>query len=167
MGIDARLHVVGEVGIWHRRIAELRFICLRKSDALADFPAWTLRRPDDGHGTMVLLHNHLDALLDLGQHGMDIAGEFGFRNVNRRHLFDDTVSSLSPAWAGGRQAATLEVGKLPTAPCGAYWIDLAYIVEPAPLQAYGGAGAGAAVVDPALHNRPAPSYPFITVRPDG
>ena len=68
---------------------------LRQSDALADFPARTLRRLDDGHRTMVLLHDHLDAFLDLGQHAVDIAGEFGFCNADRYHCFDHSVYSLS------------------------------------------------------------------------
>jgi hypothetical protein len=35
-----------------------------------------------------LLHDHLAAFLDLGRHGVDIAGESGFCNADRRHLFD-------------------------------------------------------------------------------
>ena len=38
VGIDSRLHVLGEVGVGHRRVAELRFTRLRQRDALADFP---------------------------------------------------------------------------------------------------------------------------------
>lgn len=78
MGIDGRLQVLGEVGIGHRRVAQFLLVCLRECDALADLPPGALRRSDDGYGTMVLLHDHLDAFLDLGQHGVDIAGEFSF-----------------------------------------------------------------------------------------
>ncbi len=46
---------------------------------------------------MVLLDNHLDAFLDLGQYGVDVASEFGFCNADRRHVFDDSVSHLSDA----------------------------------------------------------------------
>src|ERR1019366_9886649 len=70
VGIDGRLHVSGEVGIGHRNVAQLLFMRPRQCDALADFPARTLRRLDDGHGTMVLLHDHLDAFLDLGEHSI-------------------------------------------------------------------------------------------------
>src|SRR5271157_6455948 len=52
VGIDGRLHVLGEVGIGHRCVAQLLFMRLRQRDALADFPARTLRRFDDGHRTM-------------------------------------------------------------------------------------------------------------------
>src|ERR1017187_848185 len=69
VGIDGRLHILGKVGIERRRVAKLLFIRLRQSDALADFPARTLRRLDDGHGAMVLLHDHLGALLDLSPFG--------------------------------------------------------------------------------------------------
>src|SRR5450432_3043367 len=96
VGINGRLHVLGEVGIGHRRVAELLFIRLHQRDALTDFPAWSLRRLDDGHRTMVLLHDHLDAFLDLGQYGVNIAGEFGFGNADRGHVFDRSVSS---SWA--------------------------------------------------------------------
>jgi len=42
-----------------------------------------VRRFNDGHRAMILLHDHLDALLDLRQHGMYIAREFGFCNMDR------------------------------------------------------------------------------------
>jgi hypothetical protein len=73
MGIDSRLHVLGEVGIGHRRVAQFLFMRLRQCDALTDFPPWTLRRFDDGYGTMVLFHDHLDAFPNLSQHGVYIA----------------------------------------------------------------------------------------------
>src|ERR1039458_4070327 len=69
VGIDGRLHILGKVGIERRRVAKLLFIRLRQSDALADFPARTLRRLDDGQGAMVLLRDHLGALLDLSPFG--------------------------------------------------------------------------------------------------
>jgi hypothetical protein len=34
----------------------------------------------NSHRTMVLLHHHLKAFRNLGQHGMDVAREFGFCN---------------------------------------------------------------------------------------
>jgi hypothetical protein len=34
-------------------------------------------------------------VLDPDQHSMDIAGEFGFRNAERRHILDDSVSFCS------------------------------------------------------------------------
>ena len=41
---------------------------------------------------MVLLHDHLNAFLDLGQDGVDIAGKFGFRDADRRH--DSMIARL-------------------------------------------------------------------------
>jgi hypothetical protein len=76
--LDSRLHIFREVGIGHRRVAEPLFIRLRQSDAFADLPARTLRRPDNRHGLVVMFHNHLDTVLDPDQHSMDIAGEFGW-----------------------------------------------------------------------------------------
>jgi len=34
---------------------------------------------------MILLHDHLDSFLDLGQNGMDITGELGLGNAQRPH----------------------------------------------------------------------------------
>src|ERR1017187_726413 len=76
---------------------KLLFIRLRQSDALADFPARTLRRLDDGHGAMVLLHDHLGALLDLCQHGVEYGGRFGFRNASpQQNLWVDSGSGSRP-----------------------------------------------------------------------
>jgi hypothetical protein len=44
---------------------------------------------------MVLLDHDFGALLDLGQHGMDVAGEFSFRNVDGRHRFHDIVYAFA------------------------------------------------------------------------
>jgi hypothetical protein len=49
----------------------------------------------NGHSTMILLHDHFDAFLNLLQHGVDIASEFGFSTADGRHLFDHNVSSRS------------------------------------------------------------------------
>lgn len=57
---------------------------------LRDHPARGLRGLDDRYGTMVLFHDHLDALLDLGQHGVEVAREFGFTDSDDPHVFDDT-----------------------------------------------------------------------------
>jgi hypothetical protein len=38
---------------------------------------------DHSHRAMILLHDHLDAFLDLGQNAMDITGEFGLGNAQR------------------------------------------------------------------------------------
>jgi|HubBroStandDraft_1064217.scaffolds.fasta_scaffold1162291_1 hypothetical protein len=47
-------------------------------------------------GAMVLLHDHLNAFLDLGQHAVNIPGEFGFCDSDRRH--DSTIArSLAAA----------------------------------------------------------------------
>src|ERR1035437_786042 len=105
--LDSRLHIFREGGIGHWRVAELLFVRLRLSDAFADLPARTLRRPDNRHGLVVMLHDHLDTVLDRDQHRMDVAGEFGFRDADRRHTVDDSVSAgeLSasdwPGAAGG------------------------------------------------------------------
>ena len=34
---------------------------------------------------MILLHDHLDAFLDVGQNGMYVTGEFGLGNAERPH----------------------------------------------------------------------------------
>jgi hypothetical protein len=93
--LDSRLHIFREVGIGHWRVAEFLFIRLRQSDAFAELPARTLRRPDNRHGLVVMLHDHLDTVLDPNQHSMDIAGEFGFCDADRRHILDDSVSSCA------------------------------------------------------------------------
>jgi hypothetical protein len=59
------------------RVAKLLFPCFRQCDTLDDLLAGTLRRIDDGYGAIILLGDYLGALLDLRQHGVDIAGEFG------------------------------------------------------------------------------------------
>lgn len=58
-----------------------------------------MRRFDHCHGTMVLLHNHLYTLLNLDQHGVDVAGKLGFCNAECHLIFDDSVSSASPSSA--------------------------------------------------------------------
>jgi hypothetical protein len=93
--LDSRLHILREVTIGHWRVAEPLFIGLRQSDTFADLASRALRRPDNRHGLVVLFHDHLDTVLDPDQHSMDIAGEFGFRNAERRHILDDSVSFCS------------------------------------------------------------------------
>jgi hypothetical protein len=83
--LHSRLHIFREVGIGHWLVAELLLIRLRQSNALADLPARILWRPDNRHGQVVMLHDHLDTVLDPDQHSMDIAGEFGSRDADRRH----------------------------------------------------------------------------------
>jgi hypothetical protein len=39
---------------------------------------------------MVLFHDHFHALLDLGQHGVEITREFGFADSDHPHVYDDT-----------------------------------------------------------------------------
>ena len=90
--LDSRLHIFREVGIGHRRVAELLFMRLRQSDAFAELPARTLRRPDHRHGLVVMLHDYLDTVLDPDQHSVYIAGEFGFCDADRRHIFDDSAA---------------------------------------------------------------------------
>lgn len=58
-----------------------------------------MRRLDDGHRTMVLLDDHLDALPDLLQNAGEIAGEFCFGDADSRHLFDHSVCHGSPGHA--------------------------------------------------------------------
>jgi hypothetical protein len=98
--LDGRLHIFREVGIGHWRVAEPLFIRLRQSDAFADPPARTLRRPDNRHGLVVMLHNHLDTVLDPDQHSMDIAGEFGLCDADRRHTLHDSVSACELSASG-------------------------------------------------------------------
>ena len=70
---------------------------------LRDHPARRLRGLDDRHRTMVLFHDHLDALLDLGQHGVEITREFGFADSNRTHVYDDT--RYSGPLSSGRESS--------------------------------------------------------------
>jgi hypothetical protein len=55
---------------------------------------------------MVLLHDHLGALLDLGQDGVDIAGELGFRDAERPHSFDHSVYHSSLSGSASASSAT-------------------------------------------------------------
>jgi hypothetical protein len=50
---------------------------------------------------MVLFYDHLDALLDLGQHGVKVAREFGFTDSDDPHVFDDT--RCAGALSSGRE----------------------------------------------------------------
>ena len=68
---------------------------------LRDHPARGLRGLDDRHRTMVLFYDHLDALLDLGQHGVKVAREFGFTDSDDPHVFDDT--RCAGALSSGRE----------------------------------------------------------------
>ena len=88
MGVDSGLHIFGEVAIRHRRVAELPLVCSCQSDAFADPPARTLRRFDNSHRTMVLLHDDLHASLHFLQYGVGIAGECGFCDADRHFVFD-------------------------------------------------------------------------------
>ena len=40
---------------------------------------------------MILPQDRFDAFLDLGQHGMDVTGEFSFCDADLCHRFDDSV----------------------------------------------------------------------------
>src|SRR5258705_34494 len=77
---DDSLQILSEVRIDRNRGVAF----LRLPEDLRDRPPASVRRTDDSHGTMVLLHDHLDAFLDLRQHAMDIAGKFGLRNTDCR-----------------------------------------------------------------------------------
>jgi hypothetical protein len=110
--LDGRLHIFREVGIGHWRVAELLFIRLRQSDAFAELPARTLRRPDNRHGLVVMLDDHLDTVLDSHKHSMDIAGEFGFCDADRRHNYDDSVSAGELSASDWPPAAGDAVGRL-------------------------------------------------------
>lgn len=102
---DDSLQILSEVRIECNRGVAL----LRLPEDFRDRPPASVRRTDDRHGTMILLDDHLDAFLDLGQHGMDVACEFGFRDADRSHRFDHSVysSSLSSTrlQRSGRRAA--------------------------------------------------------------
>lgn len=84
---DNRLQVPSEVRIECDRGVAL----LRVPEDLRDGPSAPVRCANHRRGTMVVLHDHFDAFLDLGQHGVDIAGEFGLRNADRCHRFDHSV----------------------------------------------------------------------------
>jgi len=68
----------------------------RQGDALGQQPALGKRRTDDGYRVMILLDQDFGALPDLGQDGVDVAGEFGFGNAERPHIHDH--SGYSSSW---------------------------------------------------------------------
>ena len=83
MRIDGSLHVAGEVGVRHRRVAEPVFVRLCQRDTFTDLAPRTLRRLDNCHGTMVLLHDHLDTLIpDSGQSAATPDGGMMPRKLN-------------------------------------------------------------------------------------
>ena len=84
---DNRLQVLSEVRIE----CDCGVALLRVPEDLRDGPSAPVRCANHRRGTMVVLHDHFDAFLDLGQHGVDIAGEFGLRNADRCHRFDHSV----------------------------------------------------------------------------
>ena len=80
MAGDNGLQVLSEVGIECDRGVPF----LRLPEDLRDGPSAPVRRTNDRQWTLVLLHDYLGALRDLGQDGVNIAGEFGFRNASPR-----------------------------------------------------------------------------------
>ena len=44
---------------------------------------------------MIPLHDYFYTFLDLCQHGVSIASEFGFANVEGSHIHDDTTAGRS------------------------------------------------------------------------
>lgn len=97
MRIDELLHVSREVRIGHGRVTELRFERLRDRNGLIERAARPLRLFDHGHRAMILLYDHLDTLLNPGQHGMDVAGEFSFCDADSHLFFDDSGNSFCSA----------------------------------------------------------------------
>jgi hypothetical protein len=82
VGVDSRLYVSSEIGIWYRRVTKLRLVRLCQRDAFADLPTWALRHLNHGDSAMVLLYNDLYASLDFGQDGMGISGKFILRDAH-------------------------------------------------------------------------------------
>ena len=77
MAVDCVLYVLSEVGIGYWRITERLFVFLREKDTLASLPAWSSRGFDEGDRTMILFHDYFNALLDLRNHCVNVAGKFG------------------------------------------------------------------------------------------
>lgn len=50
-----------------------------------DWPSARLRRANHGDGPVILLDDDFDALLDLDQHGVEVARDFGFAHVDGGH----------------------------------------------------------------------------------
>ncbi len=68
----------------------------RQGDARGEQSAFGQRRTDDRNRSMVLLdHDDLYALLDVGQHAMEVARHLSLGHVNLRHRFDRNVYSYS------------------------------------------------------------------------
>src|SRR6266478_119581 len=63
---------------------------------------------------MVLLHHNFDALLDSGQHPVEVASYFSFGHVHLRHRFDHS-SSVSSESQPTRAGLRLDLITLPPA----------------------------------------------------
>jgi hypothetical protein len=93
MALDDLFQVLAELFIERDRRA-MRF---REGNALRKHPArppWGLsdvRRSDDGHRPVVLFDHNLGAGAHPFQHAVNIARELGLGDVQRRHIFDDTL----------------------------------------------------------------------------
>src|SRR5689334_5827363 len=66
--VNSGLYIFGEIGVRHWRVTQLLFICLRQSDTRADLTAGTLRSFGHRDRSVVLLHDYLNAFLDLRQY---------------------------------------------------------------------------------------------------
>jgi hypothetical protein len=86
MSVNRRLNVLGEIGIRYQSIAEPALVCLRKSDAFADYPSWALWRLDYSDWTTVVLNDDLQALLHFGQYAVQVPREFPFGDVDASHV---------------------------------------------------------------------------------
>ena len=80
------LHIFAEAAIQDH----LRAAGSSRGNARRDGPPRTPRSFDRRDGAMVPLHDNFHAFLDLCQHGVWIASELGFANVERSHVYDDT-----------------------------------------------------------------------------
>jgi len=87
--VDARLDISSEVEVRERSVPEFFFISLGQGDAFAELPAWACRVGGLDHcdGAVILLDDDLNALLDLGQYGVEVARDFGFAHVEDGHWF--------------------------------------------------------------------------------
>ena len=100
---------------------DMRTVGLRRCDAFVDRTSMKFRRLDQGQGCGISLNDDLSTLAHLFQYRVQIARQFGFANVELRHIFDDT-SSLDRRGSSGRPPAGFVVTCVASARRGRYGV---------------------------------------------
>ncbi len=93
---DNRFHVLAEVFVERNcGVALPRF-----PKDFRDEPSTAVWRAENGHWPVILLDDEFQALLHLGQYGMEIPGQFSFCDVEGTHRLHHNLSSLRSALNG-------------------------------------------------------------------